>query len=224
MKDERARLIGEKLRFARRESQLNLRELARKADISASMLSQIETGKAYPSVRSIYNIAAALDLPVDFFFLDQADGQLATVAAGDLVAEGELNASQMRDVLVNQPQNGGLIDAGPGEGPVLKASDRPTINLKGGVTWMRLTAIAEPQAEFLEVVYAAGASSGENMSHHQGRELGLILEGELIVQLGFEEYCLHQGDSIVFDSETPHRLMNKGDQPMRAMWAIWNQV
>jgi len=39
-----------------------LRHLADKAEMSASMLSQIETGKAYPSVRSLYGIAAALSL------------------------------------------------------------------------------------------------------------------------------------------------------------------
>ena len=47
---------------------MSLRELADKAEVSASMLSQIKNGKAYPSVRSIYSIAAALNVPVDYFF------------------------------------------------------------------------------------------------------------------------------------------------------------
>ena len=223
MKDERARLIGEKLRFARQRSQLNLRELARKADISASMLSQIETGKAYPSVRSIYDIAAALDLPVDYFFPDHTVDQLATITESNLVGDRELNASEMRDVQLNRLTD---LDRPVMEvivARVLHANDRPTISLKGGVTWMRLTATAESNAEFLEVIYAVGASSGETLSHHQGREFGLILEGELIVQLGFDEHVLRPGDSIVFDSETPHRLLNHSTQPMRAVWVVWSQ-
>ena len=64
---QHARAIGEKLRAVRQQQQMSLRELADKAEVSASMLSQIETGKAYPSVRSIYNIAAALVVPVDYF-------------------------------------------------------------------------------------------------------------------------------------------------------------
>ena len=43
-----ARAIGEKLRAARQSQQMSLRELASRAEVSASMLSQVETGKAYP--------------------------------------------------------------------------------------------------------------------------------------------------------------------------------
>ena len=68
--------------------------------------------------------------------------------------------------------------------------------------------------------YAPGAMSGENMSHHEGREFGLILEGELVIELGFESHTLHSGDSIIFESTTPHRLINKSSQPMRAVWVV----
>ncbi len=57
---QQARAIGEKLRAVRQQRQMSLRELAIKAEISASMLSQIETGKACPSVRSIYSIRRGL--------------------------------------------------------------------------------------------------------------------------------------------------------------------
>jgi len=53
---QHARAIGEKLRAVRQERQMSLRELASKAEVSASMLSQIETGKVFPSVRSLYTI------------------------------------------------------------------------------------------------------------------------------------------------------------------------
>jgi uncharacterized cupin superfamily protein len=103
---------------------------------------------------------------------------------------------------------------------VVHATSRPTIELKGGVTWSRLTALAEADAEFLEITYAPGATSGVNMSHHEGREFGLILAGELVVELGFEAYTLAPGDSLVFDSTTPHRLSNKSSQPTRALWVV----
>ena len=174
-------------------------------------------------MRSIYDIAAALELPVDYFFPDQLEDQSLPVE-DNLVPDRELNASEMRDALVNRASEGGMAVSGLVTAQILHRRDRPTIQLKGGVTWMRLTATPESHAEFLEVTYAEGASSGENLSHHQGREFGLILEGELIVQLGFDEHILHQGDSIVFDSETPHRLSNQGSQPMRAVWVVWSQT
>jgi transcriptional regulator with XRE-family HTH domain len=213
MKFEHARIIGEKLRTARKRQRISLRELANKADISASMLSQIETGKAYPSVRSIYDIAAALDLPVDYFFPDQMVERLAPTDESFGADEGELTASEMREATINgstEPTVAESIHPGSIIAQVVHASARPTILLKGGVTWTRLTASAEADAEFLEITYACGATSGEHVSHHEGREFGLILEGELVVQLSHQEFILSEGDSIVFDSTTPHLLMNKG--------------
>jgi transcriptional regulator with XRE-family HTH domain/quercetin dioxygenase-like cupin family protein len=222
---EYARAIGEKLRAVRQQRQMSLRDLAEKAGISASMLSQIETGKAYPSVRSIYNIAAALGLPVDYFFPEQ-DG-VTTPAESNLPAPDEMTASEMREATINYPADDVVAKfAQPASviAQILHAGARPTILLKGGVTWARLTAAAEKDVEFLEISYACGASSGTNLSQHGGREFGLVLEGELVVQLGFEQMTLAAGDSIVFDSTTPHRLMNRGSQPMRALWVVWNHV
>jgi len=62
--------------------------------------------------------------------------------------------------------------------------------------------------------------SGANMSHHEGREFGLFLEGELVVELGFESYTLHPGESIIFESTTPHRLINPSAQTTRAVWVV----
>lgn len=221
---EYARVIGEKLRAIRQKRQISLRELAEKASISASMLSQVETGKAYPSVRSIYNIAAALGLPVDYFFPDQENNEPSSPDS-ESIETGDMTASEMRETMISQ-----LADVEPPESlpsalamvQVLHAAARPTIQLKGGVTWARLTTAAESNIEFLEITYACGASSGEYLSHHEGREFGLILEGELVVQLGFNQVTLHAGDTIVFDSMTPHRLMNASAQPVRAVWVVWH--
>ena len=50
----------------------------------------------------------------------------------------------------------------------------------------------------------------------------LIAEGELTVELGFEQHALKAGDSIIFDSALPHRLSNTGDTRMRAVWVVMN--
>ena len=217
---QHARAIGEKLRAVRQERQMSLRELANKAEVSASMLSQIETGKVFPSVRSLYGIANALSVSVDYFFPEQGNDSLAQEG---LVSSsvGEFTASEMRDAKVNgMGIDKEFIPHVQHSSPVVHASSRPMIELKGGVTWSRLTALAEKGAEFLEITYASGAMSGVNMSHHEGREFGLILEGELVVELGFESYTLCKGDSIIFESTVPHRLINKSTQPTRAVWVV----
>ena len=204
---------------------MSLRELADKAEISASMLSQIETGKTFPSVRSLYGIASALAVSVDYFFPEQANNG-ATPEGTDLNVTGEMTASEMRDAQLRDAAElvkEFTVPARPSS-PIVHASSRPIIELKGGVTWSRLTAFAEGGAEFLEITYNPGATSGANMSHHDGREFGLILEGELVVELGFESYTLRAGDSIIFESTTPHRLINKNTQLMRAVWVVLNQL
>src|SRR5262249_27705038 len=136
---------------------------------------------------------------------------------------GELTASELRDAKVNRTADTAIAEFGQAvrpATPVVHEEGRPTIELKGGVTWSRLTALGEPDAEFLEITYEPGATSGANMSHHDGREFGLILEGELVIELGFDLYTLKAGDSMIFDSTVPHRLTNKGSQPMRALWVV----
>jgi len=204
---------------------MSLRELANKAEVSASMLSQIETGKVFPSVRSLYGIADALNVSVDYFFPEQ-NGSRVTPDVPDISTPGMLTASEMRDAKLN-----GIAGMGKGfaartqpSSPVVHANARPMIELKGGVSWSRLTALAEDGAEFLEITYAPSAMSGASLSHHEGREFGLILEGELVVELGFEFYTLHKGDSIVFESTVPHRLINKSDQPMHAVWVVLSRT
>ncbi|HLF27342.1 MAG TPA: cupin domain-containing protein [Anaerolineae bacterium] len=210
--------IGEKLRAARKSARISLRELADKAEMSASMLSQVENGKAFPSVRSLYSIAAALSLPVDYFFPAE-DGR----ASAPATLSGALTASELREATLTHTAEGaaaGFSSSPAPASPIVHRAGRPTIGLKGGITWARLTAGAEQGVEFLEITYAPGATSGASMSHHEGREFGLILEGELVVELGFERHALRTGDSIVFDSTTPHRLTNAGDQPMQAIWVV----
>lgn len=211
-----APFIGEKLRAARERDKLSQRDLAAKAEVSASLLSQIETGKVSPSMRSMYNIATALSLPIDYFF--PGTGFNAPVH----VALKEMTASDLREAELNgemDTNTSGFLIARPST-PVVMASARPTIALRGGVEWARLTANPEEHAEFLEVTYAPGATSGASLSHHVGREFGLVLEGELTVELGFERYTLQVGDSLIFDSSTPHRLSNTSPRKMRAMWVV----
>ena len=221
------RTMGEKLRAARLHQSMSLRELAEKAEVSASLLSQIENGKANPSVRSLYSIAAALSLPVDSF--------LPNNSVNEAKVEAEITPTDLNDVTPSQLRAAQDIRSADGsdsgfeaqfhqpKGPVVCANARATIQLMGGVTWARLTPGPEESAEFLEICYDVGASSGKAMSHHVGREFGLILEGELLLELGFERYVLHVGDSIIFNSSTPHRLSNNGQISVRAIWVILNR-
>ena len=65
--------IGERIKKSRNEKGLSLRELASKVDLSASFLSQIEQGKASPSIENLKKIATSLDVKVSYLIEDEEE-------------------------------------------------------------------------------------------------------------------------------------------------------
>lgn len=105
----------------------------------------------------------------------------------------------------------------PGSAWVVTARERKRIVLEGGVTWENLLPGEEPGMRFMEIRYAAGATSGEHMLTHPGRDLFVVLEGELTFRVGFAEHRLNAGDSIGFGDNQPHQLRNEGTREARAI-------
>jgi transcriptional regulator with XRE-family HTH domain len=190
--------IGSRLRQERDRVGISQRELARRIGLSASMISQIESGMSKPSVSTLYEIVTELGVSVDDIF-GGANG-----SAGDSGNEGAADPARAA------------------QGPMVRMEDRHVIDLDSGVRWERLTSHEHENVDFLHVVYGVGGSSAsdERMMRHPGREYGVVLEGRLGVRLGFEEYKLGPGDSIAFDSTRPHRLWNLGDVPVTGIWFV----
>ena len=96
------------------------------------------------------------------------------------------------------------------------------VELESGVRWERLTALSDPDVEFIYAVYKAGSASSraDSLLRHNGREFGVVLSGRLGVTVGFDEYLLGPGQSITFDAATPHRLHNDGDEDATVIWVV----
>jgi DNA-binding transcriptional MerR regulator/quercetin dioxygenase-like cupin family protein len=63
-----------------------------------------------------------------------------------------------------------------------------------------------------------GGGSGESYSH-EGEEFLHVLRGDFEIWLGSKEhYALKRGDSLYFESSTPHRWKNPGT---RETWVLW---
>jgi transcriptional regulator with XRE-family HTH domain len=60
--------IGRKLRLRRAIKGLSLQDVADRAEISIGLLSQIERGMTMPSLKSLRQVCAALDMPVGWLF------------------------------------------------------------------------------------------------------------------------------------------------------------
>jgi transcriptional regulator with XRE-family HTH domain len=195
---------------------MSLRELARRLDVSPSLVSQIETGKVQPSVRTLYAIVSELGLSLDAIFELVGSGEPAEAPPSSQKRAASASAP------APEPSSPSLPDAPRSDGGAIvhRADERRTIELEAGVTWERMMAWDEPDVEFMVAVYGVGgSSSGDgNLMRHSGRESGLVLSGTLNVTVGFGEHVLEPGDSISFQSTIPHRLRNDGDVEVRAVW------
>ena len=62
------RQFGSRLRAVRERRQMTLREVARKAGVSESLVSQIERDKVSPSIDTLLNITEALGVHPEYLF------------------------------------------------------------------------------------------------------------------------------------------------------------
>jgi transcriptional regulator with XRE-family HTH domain len=186
--------MGDRLREARQGRGLSLRALAERLGVSPSLISQVETGRARPSVSTLYAIANELGISLD---------ELLFIDARPQPAGASLESLLPRD-------------------PVQRADARSAIRLASGVVWERLTTASIPNVDFLHVTYEVGGASSpaDAFQRHAGQEWGYILSGRLGVTIGFEDVVLGPGDAIAFDSTTPHRLYNAGQEPVHGIWFV----
>ena len=108
--------IGTRLREERDRVGISQRELARRIGLSASMISQIESGQSKPSVSTLYAIVTELGVSVDDIFRGHED-------------HGGSRPRRTRSRPTPPPERD----------PVVHPDDRHVIDLDSGVRWERLT-------------------------------------------------------------------------------------
>ena len=204
--------VGARIRQARLERGTSLRALAREIGVSASLVSQIETGKSQPSVSTLYAITTALGISVESLFDARESVAASPLAASTATVPHALAAF--------------AADVGRRIGPLVGSGGRETLELDSGVVWERLGRVPGVEADFLLVTYRPGGSSSGSggLMRHAGTEYGYLTSGALVLTLCFEEYTLRAGDSVCFESTTPHRYRNDGEVPAVGVWFVSGDV
>jgi len=174
--------FGEKIREIREKRKMTLKEVASQAEVSESLVSQIERNRVSPAIDTLLRIADILDMDMEYIF-----SEYKKTKSVNLVRHGERNKIVMPGVTYEQ------------------LSKTIGVNEKHGM-----------EAYYMEV--APGCEKGSSEYGHRGRELGIILEGRGEFRFGTEAYALEQGDSISYESDIPHVLINTGKKPLRAIW------
>src|SRR5437867_334585 len=151
--------LGGRLRAERLRQGMSLREMARRLGISASALSQIETGKAQPSVSKLFDIVNLLNTSLDGLLAGRPAQPRRAAPDGD----GPVVVTRGRDA--------------EGFFSFQRAGEHEALELDSGVQWRRLTAGSFPGVEFLHVTYAPGGCSSREgtFMRHAGQEFGVVL-------------------------------------------------
>jgi transcriptional regulator with XRE-family HTH domain len=205
--------LGHRLRVAREEKDIGLRELARRLGVSASLISQIETGKTEPSINTLFAIVSELELPVNEIVFQSSHA--SQPSAESLSApNGQGSRPTEARPRAEEPE--------AAASPVQRGTDRRSISLESGVSWERLTAQPDHNVDFLLLRYPPGSESTppHSLMRHNGTEYGYVLKGRLQVSIGFEMYEIGPGDSIAFDCTQPHRFSTVGDETVEAVWFV----
>jgi quercetin dioxygenase-like cupin family protein len=171
------------------------------------LISQIETGKSQPSVSTLYAISSALDLPLEDLFDADEFAEPATTSAAVAGTTGLRYFG---------------TDRAKGVGPHVSPEDRELLTLESGVTWQRLGQVPHHHVDFLLVTYEPGSASSTDgrLMRHNGTEYAYLISGELKLTLGFDQHVLTPGDSICFESTTPHGYRNDSEIPAVGVWFV----
>jgi transcriptional regulator with XRE-family HTH domain len=174
--------IAEKLRAYRLANRMTLKQLASKAGCTDAYLSQLERGRANPSIMILKKIASALQVKVVDFFLEP---------------ETEEN-----DV-------------------VCKEGERVNIRFKRGEAKIQMLVrdIRNKRMQpFYTTIEAGGGSKGPYS--HIGEEFGIVLQGELEVNLNGKPYRVKKNESSYFLSQEPHSWSNPGKRKAVVIWVV----
>ncbi len=188
--------IGAHLRDARIERGLSLRSVAQALGVSASLISQVETGKTQPSVSTLYAMVNHLGVSMD-----------------ELMGMSPVTRTPAPPLIGH---SGAVLPA------VQRASEGPVLEMENGVHWERLAVGEGGPADAILVTYEPGATSSieGKLMRHSGVEYAYILEGELTLQLDFDVHVLGPGDSLQFNSVRPHLYTNNGTTNARGVWFV----
>jgi transcriptional regulator with XRE-family HTH domain len=177
------KLVGVNIKRMRELQKLSLRELAKRMGVTASFLSQIESGKSSPSLVTLKKIGDQLNTTMGRLFSEEPEQSPNPVFRGASPKSEKTLGKGIRVTLLTSPDFNKQME------PLLFKLDR-------------------------------GADSGDAQYKHYGQEFVLVLKGTLDLALNDIHYLLHKGDSIYFNSSTPHQFKNADKTETEALWVI----
>jgi transcriptional regulator with XRE-family HTH domain len=186
--------LGARIRQERLAAGFSVRGLAARTEVSPSLISQIELGRATPSVATLWAVATELGIPIGDLF-----------NGPDAASPSPAVATSTQPVQRHKTRKAITLAGGV-------RWERLTPGPDDDVEFVYIVYPA-----------GAESCPPDSLSRHGGKEYGFVVSGTLGVQIGFESHVVRANDSISFDSSQPHRLWAVGDDPAVAVWMVVNR-
>ncbi|GAA0973792.1 cupin domain-containing protein [Acrocarpospora macrocephala] len=184
--------LGGLIRERRQAQRMSLSQLAERAGVSTSFVSQVERGVANPTLSSLKSLVSALGFSV---------GELLENAVPKTAGQQHTTADD--------------------EVAVLRAGERRRIVYPGTqIANELLSPNLQKSMEIIWVEAAPGQGSGGHPHVHEGEECGVVISGAMKFAVGSNEWVLNPRDAIYFPSTRPHSWESVGDEDLVAIWVI----
>lgn len=187
---EKKHSIGKKIKQLRESRDLSIEQLAEQSGTHRKFIEELESDQLVPSIAPLLKIARGLGVQLSTL-MDDDPTTGAVVARQAALPETELGFSGLG------PYCSSTLEFHP------LAKNRKGRNM-------------EP---FIIDVHPSVPEEC-TLSFHEGEELIYVLEGEIEVLYGGDQYILAVGDSIYYESTTPHQVKTAGDKKARILAVI----
>jgi transcriptional regulator with XRE-family HTH domain len=179
--------LGPQIRAHRLKRHITGTELARRAQVTKGLISQVERGTTVPSLDVLSRIAMGLDMSVAQLMETVEPTPDHTTSAG--------------------------LEALPYD-PVVRADRRRSVAFpKINQLYESLTPTLAGPIEF-SILHIGPLSVEATLTYrHPGQECLLVLEGSLVVTLGDRQFHLNTGDSMAYPATIPHAYRCAGEAP-----------
>ncbi|BBZ01472.1 hypothetical protein MCHIJ_09090 [Mycolicibacterium chitae] len=147
---------------------------------------------------------------VSVSMLSMLERGVSTASVGTLVAVASALGVHMYDLFAHKD--------GADPSPVTRLDEQTVVSLGEGTTRRVAHNDAAAGLELAINEYDLGGASGPTATHHDGREFGLLISGELTIELDGQRHVLQPGDVIAYSSDRPHRIANTGSERAVAVW------
>jgi transcriptional regulator with XRE-family HTH domain len=186
--------IGERIKRLRLKKSMGLVELGRQTGLSASFLSQLETGRVVPTLRNLARIAMVFSKDLAYFFENDPR---------------PLFRVHRRRERVRLPQTG---------------ADHPAYFFESLGFMVPDRQMDPYFAQFLPLADEAAQEDAIRTHVHSGYEFLYVLDGRLELRQGENRATLEPGDAVYFDSGAAHSYLCVSDKPASAVIVAMHQA